>query len=210
MSNEATLPLPRPIRKGGVHRVLLSGRFWAIVGLLLAGLAFLLRDYGDPPFSKDKNLVKTTRATGMTPPMTSLMDRARWKFYEFKRSNWPDPLSSMFPASGGPSPCSVHGLLNQCLEVGGTEYFIEKSVAAGSVNFGSTKVLNGAQWIAAFESALQNDRPEWWDAEKKGFRKENLVLLRYNKRTVLVLSPATAKEYQNRYSSLKPIEVGRR
>ena len=70
-------------------------------------------------------------------------------------------------------------------------------VAAGSVRFGNTNTLNGPQWAAAFEKALQTGTPEWWDAEQKKMRDENLVLIRFpEQRTVLVLPPEKATEFQ--------------
>lgn len=159
----------------------------------------------EDPFRGDPNIVRTTRPTMGLIPNNNLFGTLFWKYYELKRRYRPNPATYTFSASGAPSPCSIHGLLNQCMDVGGTEYLIEKNVAGGSVNFGSPVVLNGAQWIAAFERALQNDQPQWWDSEKKGFRKENLVFLRYSRRITLVLSPETAKEYQLRYPRLERV-----
>ena len=116
---------------------------------------------------------------------------------------WPNPMAYSFGARPEPVAHSIHGILNQCMTIGGTEYLIEKGVSAGSVMFGPTNVLNGEQWIKAFEAALQTAEPEWHDFRRKEFRKENLVLLRHNKRTVLVLSKETAEEFQRRYPRLK-------
>ena len=92
--------------------------------------------------------------------------------------------------------CSIHGLLNQCMEMSDVRYLIDKNVAAGSVNFGHTNTLNGTQWIAAFESALQTGQPEWYVSESNQFRKENLVLIRYDSKTVLVLPTDRASQYR--------------
>jgi RNA polymerase sigma factor (sigma-70 family) len=93
--------------------------------------------------------------------------------------------------------CSISGLLNQCMEISGWHYLIDKNVAAGSVKFGSQKEMTGKEWVAAFENVLQTGTPEWWDAKKKGFRKENLVLIRYpNQKIVLVLPKDKAAKYQ--------------
>jgi len=158
----------------------------------------------EPPFWNDSNLVKTTPPgpiTLFTP--TTLMQKFRWKYYELKKKYRPNPLSYTFNASGGPSPCSIHGLLNQAMDAGGTQYLVERHVAGGSVNFGHPVALNGAQWIEAFESALQTNKPEWWQPERKGFRRENLVLLHYGRRTTLVLSEETAKLYEQKHRGLK-------
>jgi len=94
-------------------------------------------------------------------------------------------------------PCSISGLLDQCMQTTGTHYLVDKEVAAGSVQFGNSKSLNGSQWVAAFEHALQTARPEWWDQATRKMRRENLVLIRFPKqKTVLVLPPDKAKKYQ--------------
>ena len=69
-------------------------------------------------------------------------------------NHYGNPLNYTFPASAV-VPCSIHGLLNQCMEVSGWHYLIDKEVAAGSVNFGRTNVMNGQEWVEAFENALQ-------------------------------------------------------
>jgi RNA polymerase sigma factor (sigma-70 family) len=106
------------------------------------------------------------------------------------------PLNTTFPASP-PQRCSVAGLLNQCMDLSGWRYLIDKDVAAASVEFGNARVLNGEEWIKAFENVLQTNTPEWWDAKAKHFRKENLVLLRYpGQKTVLVLPKDRAAKYR--------------
>ena len=74
---------------------------------------------------------------------------------------------------------------------------MDPDVAAGSVKFGCPKVMNGEEWVAAFENALQTNGPEWWQAGKKGSRRENLVLIRFPKdKVVLVLPKDKAAKYQ--------------
>ena len=105
------------------------------------------------------------------------------------------PLNSSFPISPV-QRCSIGGLLNQCMELSGRRYLIDKEVAAGSVKFGNSKVLNGEEWLTAFESALQTNTPEWWDAKRKSQRRENLVLIRYpEQKIVLVLPKDKAAKY---------------
>jgi hypothetical protein len=83
------------------------------------------------------------------------------------------------------------------MEVSGWRYLIDKDVSAGSVEFGCPKVLNGEEWVTAFENALQTNTPEWWVPKKKGFRKENLVLIRFQKeKIVLVLPKDKVSKYQ--------------
>ena len=106
------------------------------------------------------------------------------------------PLNYTFPITPV-QRCSISGLLNQCMQLSGWRYLIDKEVAAGSVKFGNAKVLNGEEWLTAFENALQTNTPEWWDAKLKRQRQENLVLIRYPKlKTVLVLPKDKATKYQ--------------
>ncbi len=182
----------------------------AILGvtLLLCGAfaAITLSLDSTIPFAGDPNLVETTRPTiSFATSQVSIPQQWFLRFHYWKRARFPQPTAYTFPATGGPTPCSIHGLLNQCMEVAGTQYLIERNVAAGSVDFGSTNVLNGQQWVAAFEQALQAGSPQWWDSGAKRFRKENVVFLRYNSRTVLVLAKDTAKQYQERHPKLRPI-----
>jgi hypothetical protein len=59
--------------------------------------------------------------------------------------------------------------------------------------------------VAAFENALQTGTPEWWDAEQKKMRDENLILIRFpEQKTVLVLPRDKAVEFQrtNRFGKV--------
>ena len=84
------------------------------------------------------------------------------------------------------------------MEATGIRYVIAKDVAPGTVQFGHTNTLNGAQWAAAFTDALRTGQPEWWEPQTKGVRKENLVLLTNGARTVLVLPEEMAREFQRK------------
>jgi len=115
---------------------------------------------------------------------------------QFMTNSYGHPLNYTFPIEKV-QRCSINGLLNQCMEVSGWRYLMDKEVAAGDVQFGCPKVYNGEEWVAAFENALQTNTPEWWVAKKKGFRRENLVLIRFPKeKTVLVLPQEKAAKYQ--------------
>jgi RNA polymerase sigma factor (sigma-70 family) len=116
---------------------------------------------------------------------------------QFLTNSYGHPTSYTFPISAA-ERCSISGLLNQCMEVSGWQYLIDKEVSAGSVQFGCPKVLNGQEWVTAFENALQTGTPEWWtrDGGKGQFRRENLVLIRYPKEKVVLVVP---KEKAARY-----------
>jgi len=93
--------------------------------------------------------------------------------------------------------CSISGLLNQCMEISGWRYLIDKNVSAGTVKFGSQKEMTGKEWVAAFENVLQTGNPEWWDGKTKRMHRENLVLIRFpEQKTVLVLPKDKAAKYQ--------------
>ena len=98
------------------------------------------------------------------------------------------PTTTTFPASPV-RLCSINGLLNQCTEVGGCRYFVDKDISNGMVQFGNEKPLDGAEWVAAFENALQTGQPEWFDSITKAPRRENLVLIRFAKKKIVLVVP---------------------
>ena len=51
--------------------------------------------------------------------------------------------------------------------------------------------------MEAFTGALQTGQPEWWDSQARMFRKENLVLLTNDARTVLVVPQDMAGEFRH-------------
>jgi RNA polymerase sigma factor (sigma-70 family) len=115
---------------------------------------------------------------------------------QYMTNSYGHPLTYTFPIEPV-QRCSISGLLDQCMEISGWRYLIDKDVSAGSVEFGCPKVLNGQEWVTAFENALQTNTPEWWVPKKKGFRKENLVLIRFPKeKIVLVLPKDKVSKYQ--------------
>ncbi len=83
-----------------------------------------------------------------------------WLMRVHQRYGKPRPAAHSFSPSAT-NRCSIHGLLNQCMEVSGVRFVIAQDVAAGSVQFGHTNTLNGAQWVKAFTDALQTEQPEW-------------------------------------------------
>ena len=115
---------------------------------------------------------------------------------QYMTNSYGHPLNYTFPISPV-QRSSISGLLNQCMEVSGWHYLIYKGVSAGSVNFGCSKVLNGEEWVTAFENVLQTGEPEWWDGKTKRVRRENLILIRLpQQKTVLVLPKDKAVKYQ--------------
>ena len=56
--------------------------------------------------------------------------------------------------------CNIRDSLTECMKLTGTRYLIAHEVEF--VSFGHTNVLNGEEWVKAFEEALQNNRPHCW------------------------------------------------
>jgi len=172
--------------------------FGATMLALLVATAFLIRPSPNSPFLHDSRFVVTTRPTSGLPSNATLTHKAfTWWLQIRQRFQKPRPLAYSFPASPT-NRCSIHGLLNQCMEVTGVRYVIAKDVAAGTIEFGHTNTLNGTQWVAAFTEALQNSQPEWWDSQAQKFHKENLVLITNDASTVLVLPKSKVEEFQTR------------
>ena len=110
-------------------------------------------------------------------------------FYEYKQRHWPNPASYSF----GATPvqlCSVNGLLNQCMETTGMHYIMPLEVSGAGVYFGNSNTLNGSQWAAAFEQALQKDKVDLW--EDGHLRQEKLALIRKDRRTTYVVTESMA------------------
>jgi hypothetical protein len=146
-----------------------------------------LRSAGGP-FMSDPRFVRTTKRRYVPGPNASLREKLLLGALDFhSRLFKPRPESWSF-APNGSARCSIHGLLNQCMDVTGVCFLIERNVASGSVTFRNTNSLNGAQWVRAFKNALQTEEAEWWDPRMKAFRHGPLVLITNDARTVLVVS----------------------
>jgi hypothetical protein len=138
----------------------------------------------------------TTYSTMQTPAKLSLRQRLVWWWMQYQRRHAKrNPAGYSFPASPV-QPCSIHGLLNQCMEVTGTQYLIAVEIA-GAVDFGSTNVLNGAQWAAAFEHAIETSKEVvCYDYAKKRNFEDTLVLIREKSGVVKVVPSTKLAEYQ--------------
>lgn len=68
----------------------------------------------------------------------------------------PNPAGHSFSPRADRS-CKIHALLDQCSQMTGTRYLFAREARADSIDFGHAKTLNGTQWVAAFEQALQRD-----------------------------------------------------
>ncbi len=125
----------------------------------------------------------------------NFFQRLFWDWYEYKRRTWPNPAGYSFPASP-PVPCSIGGLLNQCMEVSGTKYLIAVEASACAVDFGHTNTLNGTQWVSAFENTITNTPVSCYDFTLKHFFDDRLVLIRERKNLVKIIPRSKLSEYQ--------------
>ena len=138
------------------------------------------------------------------PARPTLRDRLSFAYVKLCGKFGPkehDPTNWTFAASGvGVS--GVQALLNQCAQASGVRYLMPPDLAAGTVQFGNSSALNGRQWIASVETALQTKTPDWWDSRAKKRDQENLVLIRYpEQKTVLVLPASEAERYRRTNST---------
>jgi hypothetical protein len=133
------------------------GAFWSLTdtsGPRVFSLQTLPRD-GRPAF------VSTVKPTMDLGPLSNLPLRqqivgAYMKLKMRIAPPKPNPAAYTFPASPDRS-CMVYGLLNQCREVTGTRYLLAREGRGDAIDFGHPKPLNGMQWVAAFEQALQSN-----------------------------------------------------
>jgi|GEM_PF-1715836 len=149
-----------------------------------------------PAWDGKPRFTETTYSKRGASPNSTLWQRMFMAYYDFRmRHGRKNPAAWSFPATS-PQNCSIHGLLNQCMEVTGTRYLIACEAAAGAVQFGHSNVLNGAQWVAAFEAALRTNHPNCFDYIAKRPRPENLLLIRETPGVVKVIPPSRLADYQ--------------
>ena len=81
------------------------------------------------------------------------------------------------------------------MEVTGTRYLVAVEIA-GEVEFGNTNRMNGAQWVAAFEDAVQTSDPVvCYDYSKKRNFRDTLILIRERPGLVKVIPRTKLIEY---------------
>lgn len=128
------------------------------------------------------------------PPNASIWRRLTIAFSDFQRRHGgKNPTMYSFAVQSN-QLCSVRMSLTQCMEVAGTKYLIAQEVAL--VEFGHNNVLNGAQWVVAFEGALQTNQPQCLHPSSNGLWGENLLLIREKSGVVKVVPPSRLADYQ--------------
>ena len=129
-------------------------------------------------------------------PNLNFTQRLYWKWVMFTRTHGKrNPAAYTFSASQF-RPCSISGLLTQCMQVTGTRYLIAVEIS-GPVFFGTTNALSGAQWVAAFEQAIQDSGPViCYDYATKTNFEDELLLIRERRDLVKIVPRTKLKDYQ--------------
>jgi hypothetical protein len=200
MHTESTLASPNT---GGKKRRLLRP-FILVIALVMASLIGWMFWPANPessPYDLSRadgkpRLYATTLPKKELPPNLSLLQKLYWRWMDYKRRHGgAPPRTYVFPASPV-RPCGIQGLLNQCMEVTGKQYFIAVDIA-GSVKFGNTNALNGQQWVAAFERAIETSDPVvCYDYGKKRNFEDTLLVIRECPDVVKVIPGTKLGEYQ--------------
>ncbi len=152
----------------------------------------LSRQDGRPRFDTTRYpKIETRKPANFTVSQRLLLAWNRLK----QRRTKQNPIA--YPFAARPvEPCSIHALLNQCMEVSGTQYLIAVEIAGG-VDFGHTNVLNGAQWVAAVEHALETSKPVvCYDFAKKRNFEDGLLLIHDTPGQVKVVPKTKLPDYQ--------------
>ncbi len=184
---------PEPKRNGASLRYYVLGIVF-VSAVLVAMLLLIPGKQPAPPLPFDtKGFVASNFAPLFPKPANpSLKERLFFGWIELMRLFKADSWS--FPATT--ARCSIHGLLNECMEVSGNRYLLSPEIASGSVQLSATNTLDGPHWVAEVERTLHTGKVEWWDRELKGWRKEPLVFIRFPaQKTVLVLPELQAVEF---------------
>jgi len=201
MSTEPCLLTPE---SGAKKRVALRPWFVAIVLGIAAfyGWLFWPTESGTDPFELSRadgrpRFYATTYSKMEVPPNFSLRERLFWAWGQYQRRHGKrNPVAYSFPATPV-RLCSISGSLSQCMEVCGTRYLIAVEIA-GAVEFGNTNALNGAQWVAAFERAIEASEPVvCYDYAKKQNFQDALLVIRERRGVVKIVPRTKLAEYQN-------------
>lgn len=199
----STDPLPRTKERRSRNRPALRPLLVvAVLGIAaFIGLLFWPSDPENSPYDLRNGDGKprfyaTTFSEVQMPPNLSLRQRLYWSWLQQKRRHGKrHPAAYSFPAREI-QPWQISDLLTLCMEISGTRYLIAVEIA-GQVEVGSTNALNGAQWVAACEHAIETSKPvicyDW--AKHRNFQ-DTLLLIRERPGLVKVLPRTKLAEYQ--------------
>jgi hypothetical protein len=184
----------------------------AFVGLALLLLITLLlwpdpKTKAPPPLPFDTNslvaCVPHPLIPLQLPPHPTMGQRLAFRLFKLSQALSSSKSTGTWSFAASPiGPCMIQGLLNECANASGTNYYLPLKVTTGTVRFGNTNTLDGPHWVSAFEHALQTGNPDWWNSEAKRREQENLVLIRYpEQKAILVLPASAAREFRKTNST---------
>jgi len=179
-------------------------RGWFVAAVLCLGALFLWMAWPSGPEESPYDLSHadgkprfwaTTYPKAQRPPGLTPRQRLVWEWTQYRqRHRKRNPAAYSFP--GRPAElCSISGLLNQCMEVSGTQYLIAVEIG-GAVEFGCTNPVNGAQWVAAFEHTIETRPVICYDYAKKRSFQDILLLIRETPGVVKVVPRTKLGEYR--------------
>jgi len=131
----------------------------------------------------------TSYSKRQMPPNLTLRQRLFWLWMEYNRRRGKPLGTFSFPAASVRS-CSIQGLLYQCMEVTGTRYLIAVEIV-GTVDFGTTNVLTGGQWVQAFERAIESSKSVICYAYGKKRNLEDTLLVIHERPGLVKILPAS-------------------
>jgi hypothetical protein len=141
-------------------------------------------------------LYATTYPKTQLPRNLPLAERLFWTWNQYQLRHRKRNPAAYTLAASSVQLWSIHGLLNQCMEVAGTHYFIAVEVA-GTVEFGNTNSLNGAQWVAAAEHAIETSDPViCYDFAKKRNFQDTLLVIHERPGVVKIVPRTKLAAYQ--------------
>jgi len=180
-------------------------RWWFLICILvfaaLIGWAFWPSESEISPYDLSRadgksRFYATSYPKTQLPPDATVKQRFHgwWKKIQ-ERFGKKNPAAWNFPATPVRF-CSLSGLLTQCMEVSGTQYYIAVEIS-GTIEFGNTNVLNGAQWVTAFEHAIETNGPSiCYDYGKKQNFKDKLLLIRDRPGVVKIVPESKLRDYE--------------
>ena len=137
----------------------------------------------------------TTYSLREMPTNLSIGQRVIWLWMDYRRRHgrpWGKPLFG--PCKG--AACSIHGILDQCMEATGTRYLIAVEIA-GEVEFDTTNVLNGVQFAQAFEHAIETSKPvHCYDFAKRRNFMDTLLVIHERPGLVKIVPATKLADYQ--------------
>jgi hypothetical protein len=183
---------------------------WWVVGIILAfaaiagwwGLSAIeqaeaARDpFGQSLADGQSRFWATRYALFTLPPNPSWFQRFQVVWINFhKKHGKKNPAAWSFAASPR-QPCSIQGMLNECMEVTGRRYLVAVEIA-GAVEFGHTNVMSGAQFVTAVERAIEESKDVvCHDYRARRNFQDSLLLIRERPGLVKIVPRSKLADYQ--------------